>query len=143
MNLSLPRFAGEGQVGNGMVLGERADFRPPGAGFSIDSHLSKLLIWGMRVITRPPLKAFSVKYPEAQSWLEGWWTIAKQAKWKHLGDVRQTYNATDVFSGCTIFDVRGNHFRLITHIDYTSQMIFIRAILTHQEYDRGGWKHDC
>jgi len=97
----------------------------------------------MRVIARPALRAFANAHPDAASWLDGWWTTTRNASWQHLGDVRRTYNATDVFGCCTIFDVRGNHYRLITHIDYACQLVFVRAVLTHAEYDRGAWKHDC
>src|SRR5688500_14583550 len=97
----------------------------------------------MHVIARPRLRAFASEYPDAAAWLDGWWAVARRATWRHLADVRRSYNATDVFGHCTIFDVRGNKYRLIAHIDYSAQLVFVRAVLTHAEYDRGGWKHDC
>jgi mRNA interferase HigB len=42
----------------------------------------------------------------------------------------------------TVFNVGGNNYRLIAYIDYRYRKVFIRAILTHAEYNRGGWKDD-
>lgn len=55
-------------------------------------------------------------------------------------EVRKEFPATDAVGPLTVFNIRGNRFRLITRIDYHWQVIFIKAVLTHAEYDRGGWK---
>jgi mRNA-degrading endonuclease HigB of HigAB toxin-antitoxin module len=34
----------------------------------------------------------------------------------------------------------GNKYRLIAAIHYNRHKVFIRAVLTHAEYDRGDWK---
>jgi mRNA interferase HigB len=41
----------------------------------------------------------------------------------------------------TVFNISGTNFRLITYIDYIYQLIFIRAVLTHTEYNEK-WKND-
>lgn len=40
----------------------------------------------------------------------------------------------------TVFNLGGNSFRLIAGINYESQTIFIKDVLTHAEYDKGDWK---
>ena len=42
-----------------------------------------------------------------------------------------------------MFNIKGNTYRLIAWIDYRSQKVFIRHILTHAEYDKEEWKNDC
>jgi mRNA-degrading endonuclease HigB of HigAB toxin-antitoxin module len=42
-----------------------------------------------------------------------------------------------------IFNIAGNKYRLIAKIYYQQQTVLIRFVLTHAEYDREGWKHDC
>jgi hypothetical protein len=44
---------------------------------------------------------------------------------------------------CTLFNVRGNTYRLVTHIDSRSKFVFLRFFLTHAEYDTGAWNDDC
>ena len=40
----------------------------------------------------------------------------------------------------TVFNLKGNRFRLIVGIDYERGWVFIRQVLTHAEYDKGEWK---
>ena len=40
----------------------------------------------------------------------------------------------------TVFNVKGNKYRLITEINYAKQFVFVRHFLTHSEYDKGAWK---
>lgn len=62
--------------------------------------------------------------------------------WSSLVHVRESWPSADAVGNLTVFNIGGNRYRLITCIDYRYRKIFIRAILTHAEYDREGWKRD-
>ena len=36
----------------------------------------------------------------------------------------------------SIFNVHGNHYRLITRIDYRREKLYVVEVLAHAEYDR-------
>jgi mRNA interferase HigB len=76
------------------------------------------------------------EYTPLRSWLK----ITEQSKWKNLTEVRQTFNGADAVGRFTVFDIKGNAYRLITAVHYNRQKVFIRHVLTHAEYDRGRWK---
>ncbi|MDL1976190.1 MAG: type II toxin-antitoxin system HigB family toxin [Deltaproteobacteria bacterium] len=40
----------------------------------------------------------------------------------------------------TVFNIGGNKARLIAAIHYNRQKVYIRTVLTHDEYDKGRWK---
>ena len=39
-----------------------------------------------------------------------------------------------------MFNIGGNKVRLIATIYYNRRKVYVRAILTHDEYDEGKWK---
>jgi mRNA interferase HigB len=94
----------------------------------------------MRVISRRTLREFWGKHPQAKTSLEAWYHVVHHAKWKSLVEVRHVYPHADLVGELTVFNIAGNHYRLITDIQYGRQIIYIQAILTHAEYDKGGWK---
>jgi mRNA interferase HigB len=76
--------------------------------------------------------------------LETWLRIAQEAEWKSLADVQKTYASADGVpvgeKTYTVFNIRGNHFRLIVEIEYQYQRIFVKHVLTHAEYSKENWK---
>ncbi len=94
----------------------------------------------MHVISRKKLKEAAARRADLEGPLGAWFRIAKKALWRNLSDVRQTYSSADSVDKWTVFNIKGNQYRLITEINYQFGRIYIRHVLTHAEYDRGGWK---
>jgi mRNA interferase HigB len=72
--------------------------------------------------------------------LDSWYRIAKKAAWTSLADVRVFAPSADGVGRFTVFNIKGNAFRLITEINFKTGRVYIRYVLTHADYDRGGWK---
>jgi mRNA interferase HigB len=99
----------------------------------------------MRIIKPLAVKSYYEKHRDAESWLKGWLVVARAAKWQSLNDVRKTYKKADMAkvesgSTATIFDVKGDQYRLIVSIHYNTQRIYIRDFMTHAEYNNQLWK---
>ena len=71
---------------------------------------------------------------------KAWYAAASGAKWRSLSDVRRTFRHADIVGDKTVFNIKGNNYRLITYINYEVGIIFIKGLLTHAEYDKGAWK---
>jgi mRNA interferase HigB len=69
-----------------------------------------------------------------------WYRIAHAAQWAKLEDVREHYPSVDQVGIALIFNIRHNRYRLITRVEFHKQKLYVKALLTHKEYDRGGWK---
>jgi mRNA interferase HigB len=94
----------------------------------------------LRVISIKKLREFWTKYPKAESALRAWYTIAKAATWKHFPELKQSFPAADLVERRTVFDVSGNHFRLVARVNYKTQGVFVLYVLTHREYDANRWQ---
>jgi mRNA interferase HigB len=94
----------------------------------------------MHVISRKKLKDASGRHADLEGPLDAWFRIAKKAAWKTLADVRRTFSTADAVGKWTVFNIKGNQYRLIAEINYSYGRLYIRHVLTHSEYDRGGWK---
>ena len=95
------------------------------------------------MISRKALREFALVHPDSEPALDSWFRIAKRAEWQNLVEVREIYSQADAVGECTVFNIRGNHYRLICGIDYEAQVIYIKYVLIHRDYDRGGWKSGC
>jgi mRNA interferase HigB len=101
----------------------------------------------MWVITRRRLRQYWIRHPDTEGWLKNWYQVASRAEWKDLDDVRAAFphaDAVKVGSGrsVTVFNVRGNHHRMITAIHYNTEEVLILALMTHAQYSRNRWKEE-
>ena len=94
----------------------------------------------MNVISKAGLFEKASKYPDATAAIQLWFDTARAAKWNSLDEIRQTYPATDMVGMVAIFNIKGNHYRLIARVVFQYQRIFIKEFLTHAEYTKGAWK---
>lgn len=94
----------------------------------------------MHVISRKKLKQAALRHPELEPALDAWFRITKRALWQSLSDVRETFATADSVERWTIFNIKGNKYRLIAEINYRFHRVYIRHVLTHAEYNREKWK---
>lgn len=75
-------------------------------------------------------------YADSETSLKAWYHDAKGAEWLNSNELKQQYkNASIVGDGRVVFNIKGNEYRLVVAIDYDFQVIFIRFIGTHKQYD--------
>jgi mRNA interferase HigB len=90
----------------------------------------------MRIISRKKLREFWERHPDARASLEAWFADVKQAEWKTPNDIKTVYrNASIIANNRIIFNIKGNKYRLIVVVQYTYQLVYIRFVGTHEEYD--------
>jgi len=94
----------------------------------------------LHVITRRKLLEFVAAHTDAEAALDTWYRVSRRATWQNLADVKETYPHADYVAPYTVFNIRGNNYRLIVEIFYDDQTLLVRHVLTHEEYDEGRWK---
>ena len=97
----------------------------------------------MNVISKRGLLKLTAKYPDAEVECLDWYRIANAATWTRFADVRADYPQADMVGQVLIFNIGHNRYRLITTVFFATSEIYIKAVLTHKEYDRKEWKKWC
>jgi mRNA interferase HigB len=94
----------------------------------------------MHVISKAAWRDAIAADPTLEGPLSEWHKIAESAEWQSIVDVRRTYPHADYVEPCTVFNIKGGNYRLVVKIEYRWQLIFVKGVYTHEEYDRGRWK---
>jgi mRNA interferase HigB len=94
----------------------------------------------VRIISVKALREFAAKHSDAAAALAVWRTIVRQADWKSSADVKATFSNSDLVGEETVFNIARNRYRMIAYVSFRGGKVFVKAILTHKEYDQGAWK---
>ena len=93
----------------------------------------------MRIIAFRTLREFFEKseYSDSEVSLRTWYHDAKIAEWENSNELKKQYKSANIVgNGRVVFNIKGNDYRLVVAIDYEFQVIFIRFIGTHKQYDK-------
>ncbi|MHC5354831.1 type II toxin-antitoxin system HigB family toxin [Myroides sp. LJL115] len=91
----------------------------------------------MRVIAIKTLRSFWEKHADSEQQLKAWFQEAERATWKDVNELKSEYPSASILKDNRIcFNIKGNHYRLIVKINFVHQVIWIRFIGTHSQYDR-------
>jgi len=99
--------------------------------------LSLYKLFQLRVISIKTLRTFWEKHADSQQQLKAWYQEAEKAIWKNSNELKAEYPSASILEDNRIcFNIKGNHYRLIVRINFTHQMMWIRFVGTHAEYDK-------
>ncbi|OUL24897.1 type II toxin-antitoxin system HigB family toxin [Nostoc sp. 106C] len=96
----------------------------------------------MHLISIRKLRTDTAQFPNVKQQIENWYATVKKADWQSLEDVRRIYRDSESVGNFTVFNIKGNDYRLIVGIDYENQVVYYKYFLTHAEYDKDNWKND-
>ena len=94
----------------------------------------------MRVITNRRLAEFGRLHVDANVSLQVWRKLIESRPYQGFNDLKLSFGSVDIVGDKHVFDIRGNRYRVICGINYATQICFIKAVLTHTEYDQEKWK---
>ena len=91
----------------------------------------------MRIVYLEKLNAFALKHADARKTISTWVNDVELAIWKNSHDVLKRFPKAKMISNNRArFEIVHNTYRLIAHIFYDDQMVTIRFIGTHNEYEK-------
>ena len=91
----------------------------------------------MRVISRKTLREFWTKHNDCEQQLKSWHRETEKAEWKNPNELKLEYPSASILENERIvFNIKGNKYRLIVKINFEYQVLWIKFIGTHAEYDK-------
>ena len=91
----------------------------------------------MRVISVKTLRNFWVVHPDARQALLAWHDEARMAAWKQPAGIKAHYaSATILRNRRVVFNVKCNDYRLVVALAYKLQIVYIKFVGTHAQYDK-------
>ncbi len=93
----------------------------------------------MRVIAKRTLREFwesSPKFKDAKGPLEAWHAECRRASWETPQSLKEQFRSASILkNNRVVFNIAGNKYRLVVAVDYGRQVMFVKFIGTHAEYD--------
>ncbi len=91
----------------------------------------------MEIIGRKTLYDFKVRHADACAAVDSWEAEVEEAQWKTPHDVKKRYPAASILGNQqVIFNICGDRYRLWAQVAYKTEIVLVRKIGTHREYDK-------
>jgi mRNA interferase HigB len=94
----------------------------------------------MHIISRKMLWRFWEQHPDSQTALSRWFKVMNTTHYESFTELRKTFLSADKVGNKIVFNIGGNKYRLIAVIHFNRHKVYVRHVLTHQDYDKGNWK---
>ena len=90
----------------------------------------------MRVISKRILREFWEKHLDCEQQLKAWHREINLGNWKNLNELKSDFPKLSILNDSRVcFNIKGNNYRIIVKINFKYQMMWIRFVGTHSEYD--------
>lgn len=91
----------------------------------------------MKVLGRDKLVEFYTKHANVKSALDVWFSEVESAAWSTPQDIKNRYSSADFLAdNRVIFNIKGNHYRLVVKVKYQNGIVVVEWVGTHSEYKK-------
>lgn len=94
----------------------------------------------MKLISNKMLREFALLHPNAEQPLQDFRRLIAHGAYGSFGQLKATFASVDKVGERFVFNIGGNKYRLIAAIAFQVQLLWVKAVLTHEQYDKGDWK---
>ncbi len=94
----------------------------------------------VRLISYRALREFADIHPQTLGPLQGWRRVIETNRFDNWSGLKKVFNAVDKVGDLAVFNIGGNKYRLVAYLNFERQIIYVKAVMTHAEYDKGDWK---
>ncbi|MDP3650918.1 MAG: type II toxin-antitoxin system HigB family toxin [Rhodoferax sp.] len=94
----------------------------------------------MKLISNKALREFAELHPDADTPLQDFRRLVESGTYTTFAQLKATFASVDKVGSRYVFNIGGNKYRLIAAIAFQAGLVWVKAVLTHREYDKGDWK---
>jgi mRNA interferase HigB len=94
----------------------------------------------MKLISNRVLREFAQVHADAETSLQAWRRLIEKGTYRNFAELRAAFAGADKVGDRMVFNIRGNKYRLVAAVLFSVQQVFVKAVLTHADYDKGEWK---
>lgn len=95
----------------------------------------------MKVVHWGRAREFFKRHKNARTPLTQWRIAVQAVTWNNFADVRSNFGDADWVDGKIVFNIKGNDYRLIAIAVFANGALYIRHVMTYEEYDKGIWQN--
>ena len=77
----------------------------------------------MHLISITNRREDAAQYPDADRAIGNWFKTIEQAQWQNLEQVRQSFKDAEAVGNFTVFNIKGNNYRLIVRARFDAEVI--------------------
>jgi mRNA interferase HigB len=83
------------------------------------------------------VEEFCIDHSDVIDALSRWVDVVSDAKWKNHNDLKGDYPSADYIGNKRyVFNIKGNHYRLVIVVVFIAEIVEIRFIGTHAAYNK-------
>jgi len=94
----------------------------------------------MKLISNKVLREFAELHPAANQPLQDFRHLIEHGTYGSFAQLKATFASVDKVGDRYVFNIGGNKYRLIAAIAFQAGLVWVKAVLTHEQYDKGAWK---
>jgi mRNA interferase HigB len=87
-------------------------------------------------VTEKRIREFIEQEPRSAEAMRHWADAIESHSWHNPGDLKRTFASASFVGDLTVFNVGGNKYRIAAFVHYAKQIVYIKRIGTHEEYDK-------
>ena len=94
----------------------------------------------MKLISNKALREFAEIHADAAQPLQDFRRLIEAGTFANFAQLLATFASVDKVGERYVFNIGGNNYRLVAAIAFAPRLVWVKAVVTHGDYDKGAWK---
>jgi mRNA interferase HigB len=94
----------------------------------------------MKLISNKALREFAARHEDADQPLQDFRRLIESGSFTNFAELKATFRSVDKVGDRYVFNIGGNKYRVVAAIAFKPGLLWIKAVMTHANYDKGAWK---